>query len=87
MSVTSLEGKKVLVVGGGGQGIGREVTRLIGASGGELAVVDLDETRAREAADEIVDGGGKALVTNDLELRAQTPWVGDRPRGVARQWL
>jgi 3-oxoacyl-[acyl-carrier protein] reductase len=50
-----LEGKKTLVIGGGGGGIGRAVTRKLGAAGSAVAVADLDTGRADEAAAELTD--------------------------------
>ena len=48
-----LEGKRALVVGGGGGGIGRAVTRALGAAGSAIAIADVDRERADEAAAEV----------------------------------
>jgi 3-oxoacyl-[acyl-carrier protein] reductase len=47
-----LAGKRVLIVGGGGTGNGRAISRAMAAAGGDLAVVDLEPARAEEAAEE-----------------------------------
>lgn len=44
---------KALVIGGGGSGIGRAVSRALAAAGGAVAVADIDRTRAEEAAAEV----------------------------------
>lgn len=49
---------KALVIGGGGSGIGRAVTRALAADGAAVAVADIDQARAEEAAAEV---GGIAL--------------------------
>jgi len=56
-----LEGKRVLIVGGGGNGIGRSITRGVAKAAGTVAIVDIEPTRAEEAAEEIVDLGGTAV--------------------------
>jgi 3-oxoacyl-[acyl-carrier protein] reductase len=48
-----LDGKSALIVGGGGHGIGRAITRAFSEAGARLAVADVDPVRAREAADEV----------------------------------
>ena len=50
-----LEGKNTLVIGGGGGGIGRAVTRRLGTAGSAVAVADVDAGRANEAAAELTD--------------------------------
>ncbi len=50
-----LEGKNTLVIGGGGGGIGRAVTRRLGTAGSAVAVADVDPGRADEAAAELTD--------------------------------
>ena len=46
-----LKGKNALVIGGGGGGIGRAVTRALARAGSGVAVADVDRGRADEAAD------------------------------------
>jgi 3-oxoacyl-[acyl-carrier protein] reductase len=55
-----LEGRRVIVVGGGGIGNGRGITRGVAAAGAQVAVVDVNPGRASEAAEEINAGGGTA---------------------------
>lgn len=56
-----LKGKRVMIVGGGGSGIGGECTRLLGAAGGELVIVDIDQAKAQDAAAKVVAAGGTAV--------------------------
>jgi 3-oxoacyl-[acyl-carrier protein] reductase len=56
-----LEGKRALVVGGGGGGIGRAITRAFAAAGTALAVADIDRQRAGEAAEEASGAGVQAI--------------------------
>jgi 3-oxoacyl-[acyl-carrier protein] reductase len=53
----TLEDKRCLVIGGGGTGIGRAITRALGEAGARVAVADVDERRAREAAAELGERG------------------------------
>jgi 3-oxoacyl-[acyl-carrier protein] reductase len=50
---TLLRGKKCLVVGGGGHGIGRAISAALVTKGGDLAIVDRDKDRAESAAREL----------------------------------
>ncbi len=57
----------MLVVGGGGEGNGRAITRELARWGAAVAVVDIDPLRAAEAADEIVSQGGQSVgITADV---------------------
>ena len=56
-----LAGKRALVVGGGGGGIGRAITRALAAAGSAVAIVDVDPRRADEAAAEAVAAGVEAV--------------------------
>lgn len=60
-AVSSLAGKSALVIGGGGAGIGRAVTRALAAAGSAVAVADLDPGRADEAAKEVAATGATAI--------------------------
>ena len=51
----------VVLVTGGGSGIGRATAQLAAARGSAVAVLDLHEANARETADAIEAGGGRAL--------------------------
>ncbi|SDS70424.1 SDR family NAD(P)-dependent oxidoreductase [Actinopolymorpha singaporensis] len=55
-----VEGKVVLVTGGGG-GIGAATARLFAEQGASVAVVDVDEAAAKQAAEEIDPEGRRAL--------------------------
>ena len=59
--MTVLEGRNALVIGGGGEGIGRAITRALAAAGSAVAVADIDRQRADEAALEAGAAGVKAL--------------------------
>lgn len=50
-------GKNVLVIGGGGSGIGREIVRRLASNGASVVVADLDESRAKEASDDLNAAG------------------------------
>ncbi len=52
---------KVCLVTGGGSGIGRAACVRFGAEGGQVAVVDLNEDRAKETAGMITSAGGQAM--------------------------
>lgn len=56
-----LEGKRTLVIGGGGGGIGRAITRKLGEAGSAVVVADVDAGRADDAAAELTDAGGRAV--------------------------
>jgi NADP-dependent 3-hydroxy acid dehydrogenase YdfG len=53
-------GKRVLVLGGGGAGIGRAIVRRLGDAGAVVVVADLQQDRAEEAAAELVQRGAAA---------------------------
>lgn len=57
----ALDGKRALVIGGGGGGIGRAITRALAAAGSALGVADVDQQRADEAAAEAVASGANAV--------------------------
>jgi 3-oxoacyl-[acyl-carrier protein] reductase len=77
-----LDGKRALVVGGGGGGIGRAITRGFAAAGAALAVVDIDRQRADEAAEEAAATGVQALaLAGDVRSRDDVERiVGDAAR-------
>jgi 3-oxoacyl-[acyl-carrier protein] reductase len=67
-----LSGKRALVIGGGGHGIGRAITRAFGAEGAAVVVADVDPVRAGEAADENRSTGATAFaVTGDVRTGAE----------------
>lgn len=66
-----LSGKRALVIGGGGGGIGRAVTEAFGNEGAAVVVADLDPTRAEEAAESVRRQGGTAYaVSGDVRVAA-----------------
>jgi 3-oxoacyl-[acyl-carrier protein] reductase len=66
-----LEGRRTLVVGGGGGGIGRAITRALTAARSAVAVADIDRRRAEEAAAEAARAGVDAVaLTGDVRSRA-----------------
>jgi 3-oxoacyl-[acyl-carrier protein] reductase len=65
-----LSGKNALVIGGGGGGIGRAITRGLAAAGSAVAVADIDRDRADEAAAEVAAAGAKSVsLTGDVRSR------------------
>jgi 3-oxoacyl-[acyl-carrier protein] reductase len=73
--VNPLDGKRALVVGGGGAGIGRAITRGLSRAGAAVAVVDIDEDAANAAAGELPAGvaiGADARVQDDVDRALQT---------------
>ena len=70
-----VQGKRVLVLGGGGAGIGRAIVRRLGDAGAAVVVADLQQDRAEEAAAELVERGaaawpiwGDVRSANELEI-------------------
>jgi NAD(P)-dependent dehydrogenase (short-subunit alcohol dehydrogenase family) len=55
-----LEGKRILVIGGG-QGMGEAAVRLITALGGHVAIVDLEPERAQRVANDVRSKGVEAF--------------------------
>jgi 3-oxoacyl-[acyl-carrier protein] reductase len=71
-----IDGKRALVIGGGGSGIGRGITRAFGRAGAAVAVADLDAGRATEAADELESQGHRALALHgDVRSREQVEGI------------
>jgi len=52
---------KVALITGAGQGVGREIARVLAAEGAKVAVNDLFPERAQRVAKEITDEGGTAI--------------------------
>jgi 3-oxoacyl-[acyl-carrier protein] reductase len=55
-----VDGKRVLVIGGAGGGIGRAITRAYGSAGAAVAVADIDSQAAEEAVGELTAEGYEA---------------------------
>lgn len=53
--------ERVVVITGGGQGIGRELSRQFAAAGAIVAVADIDLANAQAVHDEITAAGGRAV--------------------------
>ncbi len=53
--------QKVAVITGGASGIGLAASRLLAAEGAAVVIGDLEQDKAAAAAQDIVDGGGRAL--------------------------
>jgi len=68
---------RVAVVTGAGAGIGRAIAQALSERGARVAVVDIDEARARETARLLAGTGGQALA-----LEADTSRSGDVDRAV-----
>lgn len=57
----TLKGKRILLTGAS-TGIGRELARMLGAKGAKLALVARQIDKLKEAADEVRQAGGEAVV-------------------------
>ena len=57
----TLKGKRILLTGAS-TGIGRELARILGAKGAKLALVARQIDKLKEAADEVRQAGGEAVV-------------------------
>jgi NAD(P)-dependent dehydrogenase (short-subunit alcohol dehydrogenase family) len=68
MDLFGLQGKKALVVGGG-QGMGERSAHYLAMAGADVAVADIDESRANQVADSVRAQGRKsaAIVGNILD--------------------
>ncbi len=63
---------KVVLITGAGSGLGRESSVLFASEGASVAVVDVDEQRAKETVALIEPSGGTALaVTADVSIEAE----------------
>jgi NAD(P)-dependent dehydrogenase (short-subunit alcohol dehydrogenase family) len=70
---------RVAVVTGGGSGIGRAIAQMMADRGAQVAVVDLDTSRAEETAKLIAGAGGHAIAS-----RGDTSRVADLDQAVTR---
>jgi 3-oxoacyl-[acyl-carrier protein] reductase len=70
-SAKVLSGRNALVIGGGGGGIGRAITRGLAAAGSAVAVADAESDRADEAAAEVGAAGVRSVsLTGDVRSAA-----------------
>jgi 3-oxoacyl-[acyl-carrier protein] reductase len=66
-----LNGMNALIVGGGGDGIGRAISRAFASAGAAVAVADIDPGRARDAVEELRGSGARALaLAGDVRSRS-----------------
>ena len=66
-----LAGLRAVIIGGGGDGIGRAVSRAYAAAGASVAVVDSNPERAEAAAGELVESGAAArAIVGDVRSAA-----------------
>lgn len=66
-----LDGMSTLVIGGGGNGIGRAISRAFAAAGAAVAVADIDPDRAHDAVDELTEPGAHAIaLVGDVRSRS-----------------
>ncbi|GIF49371.1 3-oxoacyl-[acyl-carrier protein] reductase [Asanoa ferruginea] len=66
-----LDGRNALVIGGGGDGIGRAISRAFAAAGAAVAVADIDPGRAEAAVAELTGSGARALaLAGDVRSRS-----------------
>lgn len=78
---------KIAVVTGGGQGIGREICRVLGNRGFAVAVTDVNMKTAEETAEAVLNAGGEAEVwrmdVSDIaQVREVIPKVAERMGSV-----
>ena len=64
-----LDGKRALVIGGGGGGIGRAISGRLAAAGSAVAIADVDRERADEAAAGAAAGVRSLALVGDVRVR------------------
>jgi len=79
---TRLDGR-VALVAGGGRGIGEKSSLILARAGADLAIVDLDEDRAKAVVDKVESLGRNALsvvadVTDSQQINSMVTTVLDR---------
>lgn len=77
-----LAGKRALVIGGGGDGIGRGITRAFGRAGAAVVVADINPDHAEQAVQELQQDGVRACAfPGDVRTPGKIEeWVGDTVR-------
>jgi 3-oxoacyl-[acyl-carrier protein] reductase len=69
--VLPLDDMSALVIGGGGDGIGRAISRAFAVAGAAVAVADVDPDRARDAVQELTESGVRAVpLVGDVRSRS-----------------
>jgi 3-oxoacyl-[acyl-carrier protein] reductase len=79
-----LDGRRVIVVGGGGAGNGRGIARGVAAAGARVVVIDISPERAAESAADITEAGGEA---HPLAGDVRDPAEAGRLTSDAVRWL
>ncbi len=64
----SLKGKRAIVAGGAGLGLGAAVSRRLACQGAEVAILDVDGPRAAEVAAEITSAYGTRVLVVEGDL-------------------
>lgn len=59
MDIFSLQGKNVIITGGG-SGIGEAISKMFAARGANVHIIELNEEAAKTCVDKIISSGGKA---------------------------
>ena len=78
-----LAGKTVIVAGGGGSGIGAEISRVLAGAGASAVVVDIEPGRAATVCERIEAAGGSAhAMVVDLRDSSAAPAILDAAREV-----
>jgi NAD(P)-dependent dehydrogenase (short-subunit alcohol dehydrogenase family) len=82
----NLSGKTAIVTGGG-SGIGQAISRVFAKQGAEVYILDIDETGARQTAESIWSGSGKAHamrcdVSNQQEVKDIVGKIAAEQKGI-----
>jgi 3-oxoacyl-[acyl-carrier protein] reductase len=79
-----MAGRNALVIGGGGGGIGRAITRRLAETGAAVAVADIDAARTDEATAELRASGARAVgLAGDVRSgEVVEGFVADADRGL-----
>jgi 2-hydroxycyclohexanecarboxyl-CoA dehydrogenase len=74
---------RVAIVTGGAQGIGEAIVRRLASEGSQVAILDVQPSKAQKVATDIVTAGGRALavemeITNSQDVKRAVKEVEDR---------